>query len=115
MPTPSLRKRIEAKFVEVTERIVIDYANLSGRESANRGEFRKETLEHLRPFFFSTLADTLKELQIEANEMRREKCDELHTTQPEIMQHNEDIVYNQALSDIHKLLDKYLENINSKK
>lgn len=35
---------------ETTERIVIDYANLSGRESANRAEFRKLTREHLQVF-----------------------------------------------------------------
>ena len=35
------------KCSETVERIVIDYANLSGRESANRAEFRKRTQEHI--------------------------------------------------------------------
>lgn len=35
------------KIVELAERIVIDYANLSGRETANRPEFRKRVLKHL--------------------------------------------------------------------
>lgn len=32
---------------EIAERIVIDYANLSGRETANRAEFRVRVLKHL--------------------------------------------------------------------
>jgi hypothetical protein len=35
-------------IIETAERIVIDYANLSGRESANRSEFRELVLGHLR-------------------------------------------------------------------
>lgn len=35
---------------EVTERIVIEYANLSGRESANRSIFREITREHIEDF-----------------------------------------------------------------
>lgn len=33
--------------IEIAERIVIDYANLSGRESANRAEFRIRVRKHL--------------------------------------------------------------------
>lgn len=43
------------KVVETSERIVIDYANLSGRESANRGEFRKCVTEHLQSFLLTSL------------------------------------------------------------
>lgn len=32
---------------EIVERIVIDYANLSGRETSNRSEFRKRVIQHL--------------------------------------------------------------------
>jgi len=32
---------------EIIERIVIDYANLSGRESAHRAEFREKVAKHL--------------------------------------------------------------------
>lgn len=32
----------EPKWIEAVERIVILYANLSGRETANRAEFRKK-------------------------------------------------------------------------
>ena len=38
-------KAIEKIITEITERIVIEYANLSGRESANRAEFRKRIHE----------------------------------------------------------------------
>lgn len=38
----------ESKIIEIAERIVIDYANLSGRETANRAEFRKRVITHLR-------------------------------------------------------------------
>jgi hypothetical protein len=42
-------------IIECAERIVIDYANLSGRETANRAEFRKRVIEHLRKFFTLTI------------------------------------------------------------
>lgn len=35
------------KIIETAERIAIDYANLSGRETANRSEFRERVLKHL--------------------------------------------------------------------
>lgn len=34
-------------LVETAEKIVIDYANLSGRETAHRAEFRELVLQHL--------------------------------------------------------------------
>jgi len=34
-------------IITTAERITIDYANLSGRESANRSKFRNRTIEHL--------------------------------------------------------------------
>ncbi len=51
---PQVISRIEQELVEsgkvteTTERIVIDYANLSGRETANRAEFRKLVDGHIR-------------------------------------------------------------------
>lgn len=55
----------EGLVVETAERLVINYANLSGREDANRAEFRKRAIELLRPAFLSvaqeTRGDTLKE------------------------------------------------------
>ena len=38
------------KKEELAERIVIDYANLSGRETANRVEFRERVIKHLMEF-----------------------------------------------------------------
>lgn len=49
-------KEVEGKIVEITERIVMDYANLSGRESANRAEFRKLTEKNIR-ILISHLSD----------------------------------------------------------
>ena len=43
-------KTLEEGLVETAERIVIDYANISGRESANRAEFRQEVIKHLTTF-----------------------------------------------------------------
>ena len=43
-------EEIEEIIIEATERIVIDYANFSGRESKNRSAFRlstNQTLENL--------------------------------------------------------------------
>lgn len=42
------RERLAKDSITIAEQIVIDYANLSGRESANRAEFRKLTIEHLQ-------------------------------------------------------------------
>lgn len=40
-------KQIEKLAVSVTEQIVIDYANYSGREDSNRALFRKETYDRV--------------------------------------------------------------------
>lgn len=40
----------EDAAIEATERIVIEYANLSGRESTNRSEFRDRALKILRSY-----------------------------------------------------------------
>lgn len=41
------KSEAEKDLIEIAERIVIDYANLSGRESTNRAEFRERALGHL--------------------------------------------------------------------
>lgn len=43
------------ELIEMVERIVINYANLSGRESENRGTFRRLVEEHIRGFLTSRL------------------------------------------------------------
>ena len=45
-----INEKINKKIIETAERIVIDYANLSGREDTNRAEFRKRVIEHLADF-----------------------------------------------------------------
>ena len=40
-------KEIEIKEIEIAERITIEYANLSGRESVNRAEFRNKVRGYL--------------------------------------------------------------------
>ncbi len=39
---------IESCVIELAEMIVIDYANFSGREEANRAAFRDHTINNLR-------------------------------------------------------------------
>lgn len=52
MPQPNEELR-EDKIIETAERIVIDYANFSGRESAHRAEFREKTINNLRSLLTS--------------------------------------------------------------
>lgn len=47
--------KIEGAVVGITERIVIEYANFSGRETAHRSEFRKRVEEILTPFIENLL------------------------------------------------------------
>jgi hypothetical protein len=42
--------KLEQEIEQTTERIVIDYANFSGRESTNRSIFRDETRKHIELF-----------------------------------------------------------------
>lgn len=41
----------DGDLITLAEAITIDYANLSGRESANRAEFRERTLQRLQIYF----------------------------------------------------------------
>ena len=43
----------EGSVIETAERIVIDYANFSGRESAHRAEFREAVIKNLRSLLLS--------------------------------------------------------------
>jgi len=56
----------EDRVTETTERIVIDYSNLSGRESMNRGEFRKRTIAHLSTTFNEWIAENEQKLMEQA-------------------------------------------------
>lgn len=56
-------KTEEAKIVELTEQIVILYANHSGRESDNRGQFRKEVEEKLTQALATYKASILSECE----------------------------------------------------
>lgn len=53
-PHPSGREGI---IIEYAERIVIDYANYSGREDAHRAEFRQATIINLTNFLHSQLQE----------------------------------------------------------
>ena len=55
-------------IAETAERIVIDYANLSGRESANRAEFRQRVIKHLEALH-------RKEMEEVRQHIRCGKCD----------------------------------------
>mgnify|MGYP001612018397 CR=1 FL=1 len=50
-------------IIEIVELIVIDYANLSGRETTNRAEFRERVVKHLeqlKKFFQNKRYNKLK-------------------------------------------------------
>ena len=57
-----MNEELNKKIIEIAERIVIDYANLSGRESANRAEFRKRVIDHLADFVDYLTPQPQKEL-----------------------------------------------------
>ena len=44
------KEEINSKIIEFAEKIVIDYANLSGRDTTNRAEFTKRVIDHLADF-----------------------------------------------------------------
>ena len=49
-------------IIEIAERIVIDYANLSERESANRAKFRERVIKNLKDFVsFNNDDETIKQ------------------------------------------------------
>lgn len=51
------------KATEATERIVIDYANLAGRETANRAEFRKRTKVNIDAILREQKNEILKDVE----------------------------------------------------
>lgn len=58
----TLQQFKEEKIIEYAERISIDYANLSGRESAHRAEFRDRVIEHLSSYTADLLAVVEREI-----------------------------------------------------
>lgn len=50
-------------ITETTERIVIDYANLSGRENAPRGEFRRRVFQRLNDLMANKIDEIVKEVE----------------------------------------------------
>ncbi len=64
--------RIEDIVTETAERIVIDYANFSGREDTNRAAFRAETLKKVR----HALQSYATEREAPENVWQREKEDD---------------------------------------
>jgi len=95
---------VEGILLETVERIVIDYANLSGRESANRAEFREEVTKHLKSHNKATILAVLEALGEEVGKMKKEKqATQGITIRTEIDDTLID-VYNQALSNIQALI-----------
>lgn len=71
-----LQPLFDKQIVETTERIVIDYANLSGRESANRAEFRQSVEKHIRSCQSELLSHIRKEVEMMKEEaMQRSQHD----------------------------------------
>ncbi len=52
-------KKIDNIIIETAEKIVIEYANLSGRETANRAEFRNNVIKILKQTFRKELHDVI--------------------------------------------------------
>ncbi len=72
MPLPQNKDSLIAEFAEW---IVIDYANLSGREDTNRAEFRKRTIEHLQKFLNLHEDRVVKEVEaLETQKFLDKKC-----------------------------------------
>ncbi|MBI4092181.1 MAG: hypothetical protein HY427_03195 [Candidatus Levybacteria bacterium] len=68
----NLQQFIEEKLPEITERIVIEYANLSGRESNNRARFRERIsniiFQALTEYSIATAEQIIQELETNPNE-----------------------------------------------
>ena len=64
-------------IIETTERIVIDYANLTGRETESRAEFRALVYSHLKDFLFDYTEEIRKIIEGEIYGMKGiEECGE---------------------------------------
>ena len=85
-------------ITESTERIVILYANLSGRESANRAEFRLEVEKILSKSFSKAISNREKEIAEEVE--KRKTIIETHTALPKAYFEG----YEQATNDIISIL-----------
>ena len=64
----------EKKEIEIVERIVIDFANLSGRESKNRAEFRKRVLNHILSYRSIVLEEVKKEIDLLSKHYAEKVC-----------------------------------------
>lgn len=68
--SPTVTEEWRAKMMETAERIVIDYADCSGRQTANRSAFRGMVIGHLLPLLSSRFQDGRQE----GAEQERERC-----------------------------------------
>lgn len=56
-------KEIKGLIIQTTEKIVIDYANFSGREDAHRSEFRQKTEKNIVELYTSLLKEEIKKIE----------------------------------------------------
>lgn len=72
-----MKFHLDEIIIATAERIVIDYANLSGRESAHRAEFRNRVVEHLCTSLISLLEkygeEVIGEEETEVNQIARDE------------------------------------------
>ena len=87
-------KTLIKEMTETTEKIVIDYANLSCRESANRAEFRKMTEENLSAYT-KKIVEEIKEEVKKEKQMNKGNIKELQWAIEG---------YNEAIEDFLSLL-----------
>lgn len=94
------------RVIEATERLTILFANLSGRETENRADFRSEAGKILRQH-------TIDILEGVKGEIKQRDCphdSHSHCMEEQCWVHEEG-GYNQALSDITSLIDAELTEL----
>lgn len=97
-------EELERVATELTERIVIDYANMSGREDTNRGTFRAETFkktkEALTSYANSRIQEFVREVELKIE------------FQKKVLPSSYEAGYNHAINDIIDLSKKYITTPN---
>lgn len=76
--------QFEGKIIETSERITIDYATLSGRETEHRAEFRNRVTEHLTSLVHHIREETEREMMGKVKEFRHEHRDKHVSTEFDI-------------------------------
>ena len=102
-------------IITTAERIVIDYADCSGREDINRSAFRGMVVGHLNTFLSATLIELVAEMEgkkiIESKKPWLDKLGRVNLTPTEQQNRIEERGYNQAIEGIQSLIRNKIKNI----